>query len=126
MLEKILTPELVEELHSRLSWLASGGGWFASIVDLSRVTSWRLSADEVRDFARRDRSVPGGRNYVAVAKEPSAFGMARMFLDFRAQLYRDFFGEQYRVVYSLNDAYEILGVHPEDFTERLHPKRLPA
>jgi hypothetical protein len=51
---------------------------------------------------------------VEVAKEPSVYGLARML-----QLYRDFMGGQYQVVHSLEEAYGMIGVHPEDFTECL-------
>jgi hypothetical protein len=118
---EILTPELAEDIHNRLARLASSGGPFAAIVDLSGVTSLGLSADKVRNIAFREPPVPGGRTHVAVAREPSVFGMARMF-----QLYRDFFGEQYQVVYSLEEAYDIVGAHPEDFTERLLPTEMAA
>ena len=53
---------------------------------------------------------------MVVAKETLIFGFARM-----AQLYRDFMGAQFRVVRSLEDAYAMLGVRPEDFTERVFP-----
>jgi hypothetical protein len=42
------------------------------------------------------------------------------------QLIRDFIGDQYRVVHSLEEAYEIVGVRPEDFTQRIFPKELAA
>lgn len=47
--------------------------------------------------------------------------MSRMF-----QQYRDFFGEQYQVVHSLEEAYDKVGVRPEDFTMRLYPHDLAA
>ena len=118
---EILTPELAEDIHVRFGQLVPSGGPYAAIVDLSRVTSWKLTADEVRRFALADLAVSGGRTQVAVAREPSVFGMSRMF-----QQYRDFFGKQYQVVHSLDEAYGIVGVRPEDFTKRLHPHDLAA
>jgi hypothetical protein len=116
-----VTPELVEDFHNRFGQFASSGGPFAAIVDVSRVTSWTEPAVTIRERAFRDTAVPGGRTHVTVAREPSLFGLARMF-----QLCRDFCGEQYQVVHSLEEAYEIVGAHPEDFTQRLFPERLAA
>jgi hypothetical protein len=113
---EILTPELAKDIHQICSWVASRGGATASIIDLSGVTSCTLPADAVRDFAIRP---PAGeeRAHVAVARGPAIFGVARMF-----QLIRDFIGDQYRVVHSLEEAYSIVGVHAEDFTQRMFPK----
>ena len=44
---EMLTPKLADDIHIRLARRASSGGQFAAIVDLSGVTSCRLSADEV-------------------------------------------------------------------------------
>ena len=118
---EIVTPELAEEIRIRFARVVSSGGPFAAIVDGSRVTSWTEPAVAIRDAAFRDPAVPGGRAHVTVAREPSVFGLARMF-----QLCRDFFGEQYQVVDSLEEAYGIVGARPEDFTERLFPKDLAA
>jgi hypothetical protein len=38
------------------------------------------------------------------------------------ELTRDSMGGQLQVVHSLEEAYEIVGVRPEDFTERLFPE----
>ena len=118
---EIVTPELAEDIRIRFGRVASSGGPFAAIVDASRVTSWTEPAVAIRDAAFRDPAVPGGRSHVTVAREPSVFGLARMF-----QLCRDFFGEQYQVVNSLGEAYEVVGVRPEDFTQRIFPKDLAA
>jgi hypothetical protein len=114
-----VTLELAEDMLRFLSLVAFRGGPYASIIDLSRVTSCTVSGDAVRDFALRP-TVPEG-THVTVAREPSVFGLARMF-----QLIRDFIGEQYQVVHSLEEAYHIIGVRPEDFTQHLFPKDLAA
>ena len=116
---EIITPDLAEDLHNRVSRVASSGGPFAAIMDASRVISVTEPTVAIRDAALRDPVVPGVRTHVTVAREPLVFGLARM-----SQLYRDFFGEQYQVVHSLEEAYQIVGVHPEDFTERLFPMDL--
>ena len=44
------------------------------------------------------------------------FGLARML-----QLFQDILGEHFRVVRTLEEAYEMLGVRPEDFTQCVVP-----
>jgi hypothetical protein len=114
-----LTLELAEDIQRFLSLAALRGGPYASIIDFSRVTSSALSGDAVRDLALRPEFPEGTK--VVVAREPSVFGVSRMF-----QLIRDFIGEQHRVVHSLEDAYDILGVRAEDFTQHIFPKDLAA
>ena len=117
----VVTEELAENCYRSLSFIASPGGPNAAIVDLSRVTGTTLSPDAVRGLAGRAPAVPAGRPRVIVADEPWIFGMARMF-----QICRDSLGEQFHVVRSLEEAYEMVGVHPEDFTQRIFPKDLAA
>ena len=38
------------------------------------------------------------------------------------QQIRDLIGTQYQVVHSLEEAYNLVGVCPEDFSERIFPK----
>ena len=118
---EIITPELARDISIRLARVLSSGGPFAVICDASRVTSWTESGVTIRERAFRDPAVPEGRTHVIVAGEPSVFGMARMF-----QQYRDFLGEQYQVVHTMEEAYSIVKVRPEDFTERLFATDLAA
>jgi hypothetical protein len=111
---EIVTLELAEDIYRHLSEVTSQGGPYAAIFDLSDVRKSTIPAEAIRSFALRAPAVPEGRTRVEVAKEPSVYGLARMF-----QLYRDFMGEQYQVVHSLEEAYDMIGVHPEDFTECL-------
>jgi hypothetical protein len=53
---------------------------------------------------------------VIVAREGALFGLARLF-----ELSRDSMGGQLKVVQSMDDAYNLLKVAPQDFTERLFP-----
>ena len=112
----VLTEELAEEYYQVLSQVAAHGGPYAAIYDFSRVTSTTLSPSAIRGFAKRPYPVPGPRHRMAVAKQPAMFGLARML-----QLYQDMLGEHFRVVRSLEEAYEMLGVRPEDFTQCLVP-----
>ena len=118
---KTLTLRLAANFHQSLSLVASRGGPYATIIDLLAVTSCTIPSEGVWNFAFGDPGVPGGRHQVVVAREPSVYGVARMF-----QSLRDFFGEQHKVVHSLQEAYDIVGVRPEDFTQRLLPKKLAA
>jgi hypothetical protein len=116
----VLTEELAEDYYRNLSLVAARGGPYAAICDYSRVTSTTLSSDTVRGWAKR-HPAPGRRDHVLVAKESAIFGLARML-----QLHQDFWGEHFQVVRSLEEAYAMLGVRPEDFTRRVFPQDLAA
>jgi hypothetical protein len=75
----------------------------------------------VRSFARRRPSIPTGRPHVVVGKFPVIYGLARLF-----QMCGESVGKEFEVVHSLEEANEIVGSHPEDFTQRLFPERLAA
>jgi hypothetical protein len=111
---EIVTLELAEDIYRHLSEVTSRGGPYAASFDLSGVKRSTISAEAIRSFALRAPAVPEGRTRVEVAKEPSVYGLARML-----QLYRDLMGGQHQVVHSLEEAYGMVGVHPEDFTECL-------
>jgi hypothetical protein len=51
-----------------------------------------------------------------VARQPALFGLARMF-----ELHRDSMGLQVQVVHSVDEAYDLLKVRPQDFSLRLFP-----
>jgi nuclear transport factor 2 (NTF2) superfamily protein len=59
----------------------------------------------------------GERKHVVVGKEPHIYGLARLF-----QICGDNVGKEFEVVHTLEEAYEIVGVRPEDFTECLPPR----
>jgi len=106
-----------EEVYARLKRITSDGFQYAGIYDLSAVTGTTLSADLVRSYARRPPSIPLGRTHVVVGKEPHIYGFARIF-----QMCREFLGEKFDVVHSLQEAYNIVGCGPEDFTQRSLPE----
>jgi hypothetical protein len=68
----------------------------------------------VRSFARRAPSVPMGKSHVVVGKEPHIYGLARIF-----QMCRERVHGLFEVVRTLEEAYKIVEVCPEDFTQRL-------
>ena len=118
---EIVTMELAEDIYRHLSEVTSHGGPYAAIYDLSAVKNTTLPTYVVRSFARRPPSIPIGRKHVVVGKEPGIFGLARIF-----QMCGESLGNQVEVVWSLEEAYDIVGTRPEDFTERLFPKEMAA
>jgi hypothetical protein len=117
----VLTHELAEDCYRSVALIASRGGPYAAIFDLSGVTSATVSANNVRSRALSLPAVPGDRIRVLVAKEPVVFGVSRMF-----ELSRDSMSGLLQVVHSLEEAYQIVGVRPEDFTKELLPEHLVA
>ena len=112
----VVTYEFAEDCYRCVKRIASCGGPYAVIWDLSGVKSTTESTDQIRDRAKWDPAIPAGRTRVVVAKEPVIYGLSRL-----AELVRDSMGGQLHVVRTLEEAYEIVGVRPEDFTERLFP-----
>jgi hypothetical protein len=118
---EIVTLELADDIYIRLVRLASRGGPYAAIYDLSRAKDTTMTTAMVRSYARRPPSIPMGRPHVVVGEAPTIYGLARVFQMCREHVYGLF-----DVVRSLDEAYEIVGARPEDFTERLFPARLAA
>ena len=113
--------ELAEDIYRHLSEAASSGGPYAAIYDLSAAKHTTIPTDTVRYFERRRPSVPTGRKQVVVGKETAIFGLARLF-----QLCSDNAGREFEVVHWLEEAYELVGVRPVDFTVCLYPQGLLA
>ena len=68
-----------------------------------------------------DSPIPGERLCVLVAKQPVLPEHVRMI-----ELTRNWMGGQTELVESMEEAYRLLGVRPEDFSQRLFPKKLAA
>jgi len=107
---------LVERSQQRTcgTFLSSRGGPYSAIFDLSAVKETLIPVDVVRGYGRRAPSVPTGKAHVVVGKAPAIFGLARIF-----QMCGEAVGKEHEVVHTLEEAYKIVGVQPEDFTERL-------
>jgi len=110
---EIVTPELAEDIYKRLKQISSTGGPYATIYDLTMVKDTTISSEMVKGYARRDPSVPMGRPHVVVGEETAIYGLARLY-----QLCREFLGDKFEVVHTLEEASKIVGVRPEDFTQR--------
>ena len=111
---EVVTPELAKEIYGRLAQISSSGVEYAAIYDLTMVKDTTIPIDVVRRYAHRPPAVPMGRPHVVVGESPAIFGLARIF-----QMCREFVHGRLDVVHRLEDAYKIVGVRPEDLTERL-------
>jgi hypothetical protein len=117
-----LTDESSRNIYQAVARLASRGGPYAAITDLSQVADFPISADTVRALAATAPAIDlGDRPSVIVAPRPALYGLARMF-----ELHRDSMGGQLQVVHSMDEAYDLLKVSPEDFSQRLFPLDLAA
>ena len=117
----ILTNELGWDLYRTVARLASRGGPYAAIGDVSQVVAFPISTDTIRDLAAMPPAVPAGRPQVIVAPQPALYGLARMF-----ELHLDSMGGRLYVVHSIDEAYDLIKVAPQDFSERLFPNDLAA
>ena len=114
VIEEVVSLECAEACYKFLSQISSSGGPYAAIFDLSAARATTITTQMVRNFASRTPSIPTGRPQVVVGKTPVIYGLARLF-----QACEERSGSQYDVVHTLKEAYEIVGVHPEDFTQHL-------
>ena len=110
-----------QEMYASISHFAATGGPYASILDLSGVTGGRVSTQTIRHLAKKPPAVPVGRPRVVVAPRPEDYGLLHMF-----ELLRGKMGGQLHFVLSVDEAYTMLGVSPEDFSQRLFPEQLAA
>jgi hypothetical protein len=117
---KVLTDELSQEIYRTIKRLTSRGGPYAGIFDLSKVEDDRMSPEIVAELVT-DPSIPGERLCAIVARQPALHEHVRML-----ELTHSWMGGHWELVESMDEAYGILGVRPEDFTERLFPKKLAA
>ena len=116
-----VTDQASREAYASLSHFAATGGPYALILDLSGVTSNQLSIEALRDLAQKPPAVPLGRLHVVAAPRPEDYGVVRMF-----ELLRDGMGGQFHPVLSLDEAYAMLEVGPENFSQRLFPEQSAA
>ena len=117
---RVLTDELSLEIYRRVKRLASRGGPYAGIFDLSKMEDDRRSPEFAAKLAT-DPSIPGERLCAIVAKQPALHEHFRML-----ELTRNWMGGHWELVASMDEAYGMLGIRQEDFTEHLFPKELAA
>jgi hypothetical protein len=118
-----LTNESLTEVYRTVKRLAARGGPYnGAILDLTQVVHFPVSSDTIRNLASTGPAVPGGGPRIMVARAPALYGLARMF-----ELYRDSMGGKLQtVVKSLDEAYDLLKVTPQEFSEHLFPEDAAA
>ena len=116
-IREVLTDRVVLDVYQSMMRLASRGGPYAAIFDGSKVQEVKLSADTIRNLALGVPAVPAGRPRVVVVNKIVLYGLTRMFESTRTSM-----GFQFHIVWSVDEAYALLGVGPESFSERLFPE----
>jgi len=116
-INEALTDQVLLDAYRSIGRLTSQGGPYAAIFDGSEVRDVKLSADTVRSIALGAPAVPAGRPRVAVVNRIVLYGLTRMFESTRTSI-----GLEFHIVWSLDEAYNILGVSPESFSQRLFPE----
>jgi hypothetical protein len=114
-----VTDSSVRELRASLSHFAAAHDPYAAIFDLSGVTGHQLSIETIRDFVKKRPAVPSVRLRVVVAPRPEDYRLSRVFE-------QDEMRGQFHLVLSVDEAYAMLRVNPENFSQRLFPEQLAA
>lgn len=109
-LEGQLTNEAAIECYEAVEAYALEKNISAGIVDLRGVTGFPVSADLVRQLARRQPKVPAAIPRVIVAPHIVAYGLLRMF-----QLVADHSRPNFHVVRSVEQAIKLLHVQSPEF-----------
>jgi hypothetical protein len=117
IIRKVLTDQVARDAYRSIGRLASQGGPYAALFDGSEVRDVKLSADTVRSLALEAPAVPAGRPRVAVVNTIVLYGLTRLVESTRISM-----GLQFHIVWSVEEAYAILGVSPESFSQRLFPE----
>ena len=117
----ILTDELLVETYGTLERLVSGEGPYSGIFDFSKVVEDVVSSEGISALARKAAIVLSGKLRVVVAGTPGLHGLFRMY-----EMSRDGMRADLQVVGSIDEAYRMFGVHPENFSQRLFPALIAA
>ena len=117
----VLTDELLVETYGTLERLVSGEDPYSGIFDFSKVVEDLVSSEGISALARKTAIILSGKLRVVVASTPSLRGLFRMY-----EMSRDGMRADLQVVESIDEAYRLFGVHPEDFSQRLFPGFIAA
>jgi hypothetical protein len=117
----VLTDELLVETYGTLERLVSGENPYSGIFDFSKVMEDLVSSEGIRALARKVPIILSGKLRVVVASTPGLHGLFRMY-----EMSRDGMRADLQVVGSIDEAYRMFGVHPEDFSQRLFPGYIAA
>ena len=114
----IVTDQMAVDAYRTVGRLAAQGGPYASITDFSEVLKLKLSADTVRHLAHQAPPVSlSARPRVAVVNSIILYSLMDMFCSTRISM-----GLQCHIVWSVDEAYALLGVGSASFSERLIPE----
>jgi hypothetical protein len=80
---EIMTLEMAQEIHVRLEQIASSGGPYAAIFDLSLVKDTTIPTNMIRGWAKSKPSVPMGRPHVIVGGSASDIRIGAFIPDVR-------------------------------------------
>jgi hypothetical protein len=117
----VLTDELLVETYGTLERLMSGQGPYSGIFDFSKVVEDLVSSEGITDLARKTAIILSGKLRVVVASTPDLRGLFRMY-----EMNRDGMRADLQIVESIDEAYRMFGVHPENFSQRLFPGKMAA
>jgi hypothetical protein len=117
----VLTDELLMETYGTLERLVSGESSYSGIFDFSKVVEDLVTSEGITDLARKAAIILSGKLRVVVAGTPDLHGLFRMY-----EMSRDGMRADLQVVGSIDEAYRLFGVHPEDFSQRLFPGSIAA
>jgi hypothetical protein len=120
-LRRVLTDQLLLDTYRLLQPLVAQGGPYAAIFDGSELQDVEISFETVRSLVQQAPLVPAGRPRVVVVNRIIGYSLARMFESARTSM-----GVEFHIVWSVDEAYAMLGVGPKDFSQRLFPEDLAA
>lgn len=111
-IEGLLTAAVLLELQTAASEWARTSKFEieVGIVDISRVTKVEISADEIRDVARRPTPLPSKVLRIGVAPKDLLYGLVRMF-----QLLTESTRPNFQNVRTLDEAYRLINVESPQF-----------
>ena len=119
--EEVISLKCAEDVYRHLRQVTASNGPYAAIYDLTGAKGTSIPTEVIRGLALRPCPVPMGRPHVLVGKSPVIFGLGRLF-----QMCGESVGNEFQVVRRLEEAYTIVEVRPEDFTERIFQTDLAA
>ncbi len=107
---RVITKASALAVHEAAERLAAVYGSCSTIVDFSITVKSELSPHFIKSMAAISPALPAGCRKILVAPTPETYGLSRMF-----QLLREGAGDTIRIVYTLEEAYEFLGIEEPRF-----------
>ena len=117
----VLTDELLVETYGTLERLVTGKDPYSGIFDFSKVVEDLVSSEGISALASKVPIILSGNLRVVVASTPGLHGLFRMY-----EMSRDGMRADLQIVGSIDEAYRLFGVRPEDFSQRLFPASIAA